>query len=266
MAGVDMHVHTTASDGIFDAFYLINLAMESGLEGMAISDHDTVAALAPAIAYVKGKNFLLVPAIEISSEWQEREIHILGYGIDHQSSYLHEQLQKLQQEREIRLAKILAKLKEYKVFLDEKKLKAMGKGVIGRAHIARLMVQEGYCRSMSEVFADWLGREGRAYVVRPKLSPEKAIAVVQQAGGVAVMAHPGIAKADRYIPKMVEMGLGGLEINHPNHNLEDIVHYEKLADKYGIYKTGGSDCHGDRLGIITTPIETVKAILQNKNV
>ena len=265
LQGVDMHVHTTASDGIFDAAYLIDLAIGQGICGIAISDHDTVAAVAPAMAYAKAqaenKDFLVVPAIEISAEWQEREIHILGYGIDFESPYLLQELQKLQKEREIRLVKILAKLKEHGIVLDAEKLNAMGEGVIGRAHIARLMVQEKYCQSMGEVFENWLSRKGKAYVTRPKLSPAEAINLVRKAGGVPVMAHPGMAKADAYISTMVELGLGGLEIHHPNHTLEDTVHYEKLADAYGIFKTGGSDCHGDRVGMITTPLETVKAIL-----
>lgn len=245
MSGFDMHIHTTASDGTLTVKEIITAAMEIGLEGIAITDHDTIDGLEEAEQLGKRLKFPVIPGIELSTESDEKEIHILGFFIDYHLSWVKDKLAVLQQARVKRILKMVDKLKKlrYDVYEDEI-FQCAGESSVGRPHIALVLQRKGYISSVQDAFEHLIGKGCPAYVPRFKLTPCEAISFICDAGGVPVIAHPGLSRCDELILPLCDYGLKGIEVFHPDHNMYDELRYLKMAKENKLIVTGGSDFHG----------------------
>ena len=251
MTGFDMHIHSTASDGIWTAEQIIDQARELGLSGISITDHDTVAGLPQTLAYAQSVDLPLISGIELSSEYEGRDVHILGYWIDVefmlQSAFLH----KINAAREERCHKIMQRLAALGMPLDLNVVIAgagqLGERSLGRPHIAFAMVEAGYVQNIKEAFNKWLSRGLPAYVPRLKFTPFEAIDLIHEAKGITVLAHPGTGVPDILLPRLVRHGLGGIEVYHSDHNKMAERKYLQLARQYHLAALGGSDFHAPGL-------------------
>lgn len=271
MLGPDLHLHSTASDGTLAPAEIVRAAASLGLPAIAITDHDTVAGVAPALVAAEGLPLTVIPAIELSSSVGERDVHILGYYVDYRHPALLTRLTELRQVRLERAERIVHALAAdgIHVSLDDI-LGLPEEGAIGRAHIAELLVASGHVASVPEAFRTMLGSTAPYYVPKPVSSPEEVIALVEDAGGVAVLAHPGLSGIDELIPLLAEAGLAGLEAYHGAHDEGERERYARLAEDLGLVATGGSDFHGEHRegqGIGTADVPpSVTAALQAAHV
>jgi len=241
----DLHVHTTASDGTLTPEETVLEAARLGLGAVGIADHDTVEGVEQALAAGSMAGIVVVPAVEINTDYGSDEIHMLGYFIDHRSPELNAQLARLRNEREDRAARIVERLNDLGLKISFDRVKEIaGRGAIGRPHIARAIVEAGYASSLNSAFGKYLIRGASAYVPRHKLTPLAAMEIIRDAGGVPVLAHPGLAKHDELIPSLVESGLKGIEVYHTDHSSAKTRHYIEIARQYDLVATGGSDSHG----------------------
>jgi len=246
--GVDLHTHTYFSDGMLSPEHLIALATERGLAALSITDHDSLEALEPARRAI-GPSLDLVPGIELSSIHEGLDLHILGYYVDPAYDALRKRLERFRDDRMQRAMAMIEMLGGLGVELDPAEVVLLaGPGVIGRPHIARAMVKAGHVPSLDDAFRQYLGRGGRAFVPRTSFKVDEAIDLVQAAGGVSVIAHPGPLLPDRIIEDLADMGLRGIEVWHPQHNGNTVRRYRTLATKLGMIETGGSDFHGAHRG------------------
>ena len=242
---VDLHIHTTASDGTVAPELIVERAVEMGLKAIALTDHDAVEGIEPAILSASGKKCEVVPGVELSATVDGVDLHLLGLYIDWEHGSLREQLESFRKVREERAENIVNKLNHLGIPIDMEKVKMIaGEGAIGRPHIAEALLQEGVVTSFNEAFGRYLSHNGPAYVPKFKISPEKGIEMIRSAGGIAVFAHPGTVRRDELIPLFVEQGLQGLEVIHPDHNSSTTQHYLNVVHKHGLVATGGSDFHG----------------------
>jgi len=271
----DLHLHSTASDGTDPPEALARLAARAGLAGIALTDHDTTAgvhACAEAcaqhgIAFLAGIELSTNPDLEgniIAEDAPAGSLHLLGYGIDPDNDTLLAVQRDVQNARTERNPQMIDRLNGLgvKITLDEVQ-QAAGGDVVGRPHVAQVMVAKGYVRSIHEAFSRYIGQGGAAYVRKDPIAAERAIDAIHAAGGVAVAAHPahlqtqGKSGLERYLRKLVGMGLDGIETRHSDHSRDDIERFEKLAAQLELITTGGSDYHGSRkpieLGGITVP-------------
>ncbi|MBS4024909.1 MAG: PHP domain-containing protein [Clostridia bacterium] len=269
---IDLHVHTTASDGTLTPTEIIILAKESGLLGIGITDHDTVAGIAEAIASGKEKGIQVIPGIELSCNWNDQEIHILGYFISYKSKDLIDKLKFLQDKRQHRIYQMVDEANKhgYKVTIDEVKALASGES-IGRPHLAQALLKKGYISSVAEGFEKYLTKGKPFYVPRYKLTPFEAIDIISNVNGVSVLAHPGLYKDgwENLLPDLIAVGLAGIEINYPEHSDYLIKELQILAKKNNLIATGGSDFHGNEirenmLGTVGVRSETVKLLKERK--
>ncbi len=241
----DLHVHTTASDGTLTPEQTVREAARVGLEAVGIADHDTIAGIESALMTGEEVGIIAVPAVEINTDFGSTEIHVLGYYVDPASESLTENLALLRNGRLERGRKIVEKLNEIGLKISMDRVEEIaGGGAVGRPHIARALVEAGYVRSMNSAFGKYLTRGTPTYVPRYKLTPFQAMDIIREAGGVPVLAHPGTNKHDEMIPQMVEAGLLGIEVFHTDHSSTQAKHYLKIAEKYDLIPTGGSDSHG----------------------
>lgn len=242
---VDLHVHTTASDGAYRPSEVIRLAREKEIEYIAITDHDTTEGLAEALREGDVQKIKVFPGVEISTVYEEEEIHILGYFINTTNKALQLTLRKLTEARHNRARAMVKKLQElgYNVALEEVLARA-GPGAVGRPHIALVLMEKGYFTRVEEVFAQLLNPGCPAYVPRFKISPYKAVALIKGAEGVPVLAHPGENFPAGLLTELIETGLSGIEVYHPHHPPHLEKFYYELALQYGLLVTGGSDFHG----------------------
>jgi predicted metal-dependent phosphoesterase TrpH len=244
----DLHCHTSASDGSLSPAATVKLACEIGLKCLAITDHDTIEGWPEADQAAKKRGIFLLKGIEINTDWDNKEIHILGYGMRDQDPDFLDELHTLQEKRLLRIEKILGKLRQLGVEISPAEVKQYAQGEsVGRPHVAQAMIRKGAVSSIQDAFDRYLKIGAPAYVPRYKLTPVEAIHIIRQAGGVAVLAHPGASGADADIDKWVEAGLEGIEVYHPDHSLDDNIRYGRLAESLGLLATGGSDYHGPRI-------------------
>ncbi len=244
--GADLHLHTTASDGSWTPNELVMSALKLGLSTIAITDHDTIEGIQPALD-LEASDLCIIPGIEFSTEYKDQEIHILGYGIDIEHPPLLKLLKRLGHERIIRAKAIIERLQKLGLDIDYQMVMGLsGSGTTGRVHIARILKQQGYITTISEGFSRYLSPNCPAYVKRFKLSPSQAIDEIREAGGAPVLAHPGQSDCDHLIPRLKSAGLAGIEIIHPSHSNAQRKHYLALAKRLGLLTTGGSDCHGPK--------------------
>ncbi|MED4726590.1 PHP domain-containing protein [Aneurinibacillus migulanus] len=271
MNKADLHSHTTASDGTCSVQQSIERAKANGLAALGITDHDTVAALASALEEGKRQGVEIVPGVEISSVYAGKDVHVLGYYMDiNNPEFLH-RLEELREVRSKRNQMMIEKLNELGISITMEEVERRKKekaGNIGRPHMAEVLMEKGIVTSMKEAFDKYLGSTGAAYVNPPRISPEEAIDIIQEAGGVAVLAHPGLYKNPEMVRKLIGHGLQGIEVYHPDNDEEDTRLYGALADEYHLVKTAGSDFHGMRgdevfhadLGAYTVTMETVRQL------
>ena len=268
---VDLHTHSSCSDGTFGPAELVREAEASGVTHFALTDHDTVDGVAPARAEAEARGVAFIGGLEISAEYQPGTMHILGYGFDEADASLAERLdyvRRCRAERNPRIAENLRRL-GMEVTMDEVAA-ASGHGVVGRPHFAKVLLGKGYVSSLQEAFDRYLAKSRPAYVDKARLSPEESIASIRKAGGVAVLAHPLQLKAGRdgaleaIVLRLMELGLQGLECFYRNHSKEDTQACLGIAKRHGLIATGGSDFHGSnrpsiRLGMgegdLRVPIE-----------
>ncbi|GAA3407119.1 PHP domain-containing protein [Paenibacillus hodogayensis] len=252
----DLHSHTTASDGTNAPAVNVRLAQEAGLDGLAITDHDTVAGVAEAVEEGRKLEVEVVPGVEISTVSGGRDIHVLGYYIDTEDALFRERLEQLRETRDLRNAMILDKLGELglSVTLDEvleQSRKRPGRDeTVGRPHIAAVLVAKGYVADMQEAFDRYLASGAAAYVNPPRIRPEEAIDWIREAGGVPVLAHPGLYDDDALVQRLIDYGLKGIEAYHSDHAPETERHYAAMAQRHGLIVTAGSDFHGSRGGVV----------------
>lgn len=270
MAKVDLHVHTTASDGHLSPVEVVSLAAERGLSVIAIADHDTVGGITTALEAAEAfPGLRVIPAIELSTDVPRGEVHVLGYFIDYTDPEFRETLEGLRNSRVKRAQGMVAKLGKLGMQLDWERVRELaGTGSIGRPHIAQAMLEKGYITSFKEAFNLYIGREGPAYVIREKMTPAAAVELVLKANGLSVLAHPYTAgEPEELVRELKAAGLAGIEAYYGEYNSAEIDRLVGLADKYGLIATGGSDFHGlenasgTALGSAPVPPEAAERLL-----
>lgn len=246
----DMHTHTIFSDGIFTPEELVGLAFNKGLDGIAITDHDTISGIEPAIQACKNlNNFHIIPGIEFGCVHKDEEVHILGYFIDYKSSEIKKTSKKLRDSRIKRGQNIIKKLNnlEINITLDQINQTLSDNDYIGRPHIARILVEKGYVNNMNEAFSTYLDRGKPAYAERYRLNIKDTIDLIHKTNGLAVLAHSGILEQKKIIDYCINMGINGLEAIHPKHKRKDVLYILNLAKKHNLFITGGSDFHENQI-------------------
>jgi len=252
---IDLHVHTTCSDGRQTPTEVVDRAIAVGLEAIAITDHDTLAGYLQARDGAAGR-VALIAGVEVSAAEARSAIHILGYGIDPHSAILADALAGIERQRRVRAAEIVERLNGMGLGLTMEMVGRVAAGApITRAHIAQALVGNGLLRTHGSAFSRYLSDSSPAFVPHDLSGPAEAIDLVHRAGGVAVLAHPGLTRRDELIAGMIRAGLDGIEIVHPYHTPAMVRFYRQLADKHDLLATGGSDAHGtssldDRMGTI----------------
>lgn len=249
MAKVDLHLHSSVSDGVLDPAGLVEKAAGLGLTAIALTDHDNVDGIAPAIEAVnRFPGLAFVPGIEISSDIRDGEVHVLGYFVDHTDQAFLARLDDMRNSRIARAKKMVDKLARLGAGLDWERVQQIaGEGSVGRPHIAQALMEKGYTSTIQEAFTRYLAFNRPAYVQRDKMTPEEALQRIISAGGTAVLAHPlskGRSNPEQLIKRLVKAGLAGLEAHYKSYPGEDREMLVRLADKYGLITTGGSDYHG----------------------
>lgn len=269
---VDLHLHSTESDGILEPGELVRQAVETGLRAMAITDHDSVEGIPPALEAAEGLNIEMIPGVELSSDLDGRDIHFLGYFIDHQNQEFRAHLRELRRARYQRAVKMVEKLREagLNIFLPDV-LDEAGRGVLGRTHVARVMWKRGLVDNIEEAFRRYIGRQAPYYVEKYAFTPEDVISLIKKVGGVAVLAHPILSRVDWMIGEFVACGLDGLEIYHGEQSAKQSERYRKIAVAQGLIVTGGSDFHGDgigglEVGVTSAPDEVIDDLKRLRNV
>jgi len=248
----DLHIHTIYSDGSYSPQEIINRAVNIGLNTIAISDHDTLKGIKPALEYAENKKIEIIPAIEFSTFKGDAEIHILGYFINYEDPLLIKKAEEIFDARLIRAKKMVELLNQRNIKIKFEELRRIaGNDYIGRPHIAQLMVKKGYIEQMKDAFSDqYIGNGGEAYVKKYKISPKEAIKLILKSGGLPVLAHPvfinhGNPMRKAGINRLKEAGLLGLEVYHSKHSKDDVKFYKNIAEKLNLLITGGSDFHGE---------------------
>jgi hypothetical protein len=266
MKFADLHLHTLFSDSTYTPEELVKETKKAGLSCIALTDHDTAAGIEPTQEAARGKDIELLPGVELTSEYDGLEIHILGYLINYRDKELIERLDFLKKNRVERAYKILDKLKNIGMELNPEEVFAIAKlGTVGRLHIARAMLKKGFVGSISEAFYKYIGDKCPAYICGFKLSPSEAIKLIREADGIPVLAHPYSMNRNELIPEFVAEGLMGLEVYYPEHTQSMVNFYLNLAQKYNLLVTGGSDCHGSakpevKIGSVKLPYDLVEKL------
>ncbi|WP_373229908.1 PHP domain-containing protein [Cohnella sp.] len=272
----DLHTHTTASDGMFRPEVNVKLAQDAGLSAIAITDHDTLSGIPEAIEAGKTYRIIVVPGVEISTAVEGKDIHILGYGISHDDQLLQSRLLSQRNIRHRRNDAILIRLAELGMTVSIEELEhAAGKahtsgGSVGRPHIAQVLVDKGYAANIKDAFDRYLGEGKPANVSPPRITPLEAIGWIHEAGGKAIIAHPGIYNDDNLVLSLLDSGADGLEAFHSDHDAPSELRYEEWAMGRGKLVTGGSDFHGIKdgeafhgsIGSRSVDIEIISRLLQ----
>lgn len=270
----DLHLHTTASDGRYSPGELVRAAFEKSFKTIAITDHDTTAGLKEGLTAAEKIGLELIPGIELSTIVEQREIHLLGYYLDENNIRLQETLKRLIEARRGRAVKMVEKLKTMGLDISLDRVREIaGSKFIGRPHIARAMQEKGYIKEIPQAFStEYIGRGGKAYAERFKLTPGEGIELLHQAGAISVLAHPGYLTSgdpvsETEITALKTRGLRGIEVYYSRHTSAQQDYYEKIARRNNLLITGGSDCHGqpgapNSLGTIRLPYTYVTALKQ----
>ena len=267
---IDLHLHTTASDGLLSPGALVARAAAAGLRIIALTDHDTLDGLPEARRAAEGYDLRVIDGVEITAVDDHRDVHMLGYFVDPGYAGLVDFLSSQRVDRLRRVRDIAERLAALGVPIDLEPLLAAAARTpgrsIGRPQIASALVASQHARDCEDAFNRFLGNESPAYVPRRGASPEDVIEIVRRAGGIVSMAHPALTKKDPIIPRLAAAGLAALEVRHSDHDARAEQHYRALASRHGLAVSGGSDFHGDNshraagLGSVTLPFEDFRAL------
>lgn len=265
--GIDLHTHSTASDGLLAPAQLVALAVERGLRILALTDHDTIAGLSEAAAAAAAAGLRFIPGVELSTHVERGEVHVLGYFIDPTDPALLTALARFRDAREGRAATMVERLTAAGAPIRLERVLALAGGSIGRPHVARALVEAGHATSINEAFERWLVRGRPGYVERFRLTPADAVRLIRAACGVPVLAHPHSADdLDSLLPKLVAAGLAGIECYYGDYDDARKADYLALAAHHDLVATGGTDFHGTGvahrrpLGGTWLPPETVEVL------
>jgi predicted metal-dependent phosphoesterase TrpH len=255
--GADLHSHTTASDGQLTPRELVREAARRGVRVLAVTDHDSTDGLAEAMDEAeRHRPLAIVPGIEINCDVERAEIHVLGYGMHYEAAWFQAFCRAQREERRVRVLRMVEQLAALGMPLDPEDVFAIVReGSAGRPHVAQVMVQRGYVKTVREAFDRFLGSGKPGHVPRRKLSPEAAVRLIRRAGGVPVFAHPGLAGRDELIPGLIAAGLMGIECYYNEHSPAQTAGYREICRERGLVATGGSDFHGPRVrsAVLGTP-------------
>lgn len=268
---IDLHVHTTASDGLLTPEEVVEIAAREGLSALSITDHDTIDGYSAVAEKAEELGVELVPGVELSVAHKGEDFHLLGYLIDCENPQFLKKISSFQEERRIRGEKMVEKLNELGIDLSMETVKNIaGKSSVGRPHLADALLKEEFVHTYEEAFARYLGYHAQAYVPKKFLTPKEGIELVHLVRGVAVFAHPGTSRmAQQAIYDFLPMGLDGIEAYHYKHDRETTKHLVNLAKKLGLIFTGGSDCHGRRkdktlIGTVKVPYSCLEMLRKVK--
>jgi 3',5'-nucleoside bisphosphate phosphatase len=260
---IDLHLHTTASDGLLHPAELVDMAWRAGIRTMSVTDHDTVAAVSQVGAVARDSGIAFVPGIEITAVYEGRDVHMLGYFIDPENSAFEQFLERQRADRVRRLGEMVDRLTDLGKPVNREKVLAKKEagGSLGRPMVAKALVKAGHATDMRQAFDELIGEGKPAFVPRVGPEPSEVVSIIARAGGVCSLAHPGLLKRDDLIPGMVAAGLTALEAFHSDHDPETTERYLSLAQRYGILVSGGSDYHGEPVrrkaafGTVGLPLE-----------
>lgn len=247
---VDLHAHTDRSDGVHSPAALVRMAAEAGLSVLAVTDHDTVAGLPEAAAAARQLGVTIVPGVEIGVQEEGRDVHLLAYFIDPGDEPLGALLADLRRARQLRLAGMLRRLRRLGLPVTAREVRARAPrgGPVGRPHLAEALVARGWVAQAEDAFRYWISTEGPAYLPNRTPPAETVLRTILEAGGVPVLAHPGIYPWRRFLDRYVAAGLMGLEVCHPRHDRATAARLKREARARGLLETGGSDYHGRNAG------------------
>ncbi len=264
----DLHVHSNASDGTLRPRAIVRLAARTGLTHLSITDHDSVSGLDEALEASVDLGVALIPGVELSATTERgSDVHILGYFIDPTSPRLLERLARFRHARSRRAERMVRSLADAGIPVTLKEVLRFSQGgAIGRAHIARAIVASGHAVSIRDAFERLIGRDAPHYVAKESPKPEEAISFIIEAGGIPVIAHPGVGDHSYLIERLTRQGLAGIEAFHADHTPDQRAHYAALARELGLLITGGSDFHGPQgpnppLGSVELPAPHIEALL-----
>ncbi|MGZ4204415.1 MAG: PHP domain-containing protein [Actinomycetota bacterium] len=272
MSRFDLHTHSDVSDGAFDPATVIRLAAEAGLDGIALTDHDSMGGVPVARAEGERIGLEVITGCEISARWGEVSVHMLAYNVDPEHPRLAEELRWIREDRVVRAEKMVQLLQGLGVPITFEQVRAIAKGEsIGRPHVAQALVDLGVIATTPDAFTtEWIGEGGRANVHQKALTPQDTVRLAAEAGGVSGIAHPIWIERDHdgdantLIEELTELGLGVLEVNHPDHDEPTRARFAAIADRLGLVKTSSSDYHGNqhggRLGENAASEEVVQAL------
>jgi predicted metal-dependent phosphoesterase TrpH len=251
MGYVDLHLHTTASDGVMSPSEIVRYAKAKGLQAIAITDHDTIEGLEEGLSEGKRIDFEVIPGIEVSAEHSPGSMHLLGFFLDIHHPLLNERLEYLQKARAERNPRIVERLNRLGIQITyEEVLKASGGGQVGRPHFAQVLIEKKYVRTFQEAFDRFLKKGAPAYVDKLRFTTKEALHFINEAKGVAVLAHPntlnmnGYSELENLLLRLIEEGLKGIEVYYPEHSPLEVARYKTLAERYSLLITGGTDYHG----------------------
>ncbi|MCM8763195.1 MAG: PHP domain-containing protein [Candidatus Omnitrophica bacterium] len=270
MKFADLHLHTTYSDSTLEPEALIRQAQAVGLDCISVVDHDTVDGIYPTQEAAKSKGIEVIAGIELSCEYNNSEVHILGYLIDYTDGNFLHKLSSIRKIRQERIYQMVDKLKDLNVSIEPEEVFKLSKtNSIGRLHLAQALVKKGYVTSIIEAFQRYIGDGAPAYVCGFKLTPQEAINLILSVKGIPVLAHPYTLGNDGLILKFIEYGLRGIEVYYPEHTKSKTLFYENFAKEYGLLSTGGSDYHGlvkpeISIGCVKIPYELVEKLKEEK--
>jgi predicted metal-dependent phosphoesterase TrpH len=266
---LDLHMHTAASDGAWSPAEVVAAAAAGGLDVISITDHDTTAAVGPALAAAEGVNLQVIPGVELSSTHQGRDVHILGYFVDLAAPELVEHGHRAEARREERMREMVDRLGTQGIDVAyEAVVRAAGEDgvVIGRPHLAAALLEAGHVASVPDAFDRLIGDDHPAFVPTHLLEPAGAVEIVLAAGGIAVWAHPPGDLIDPLLPGLKKAGLGGLEVYRPRHRRSEVLRLESICRSSGLLMTGGSDWHspdgGAALGDFWVEADEVERFLE----
>lgn len=242
----DLHVHTYHSDGLLSPEKVVEMAIRKGVNGIAITDHDTVLGIEAAIKHSKKLgNLVVVPGIELGCIHNHEEVHILGYFIDYKSKEIIDITEDLRRNRVLRGIKMIERINDLGMELTLEEVQQLSReDYIGRPHIAEALVKRNYVTSIEEAFEKLLNRGKPAYIERKTLSINESIHLIHSLNGIAILAHPGLLNNQETIYDCIKKGIDGLEVIHSKHSKKDVDQLLKIAEEYKLIVTGGSDCHG----------------------
>jgi len=267
--GIDLHIHTSASDGRFSPAEIVSRSAAAGLAVIAITDHDTVNGITPALQAASAfPSLRVIPGVEISTDIPAGQAHILGYFVDYNDHELQIALEKMRNSRRERARKMVARLEELGCRIEWERVREIaGAASVGRPHIARALMEKGYIESFQDAFIRYIGHDGPAYVERDKMTPVQAAELILRAKGLPVLAHPlTVPDPEAMVIELKAVGLIGIEVYYKDYSGDDIDRLIRLSDRYGLVSTGGTDYHGLEpdtdigIGGIDVPVKCVEQL------